>query len=78
MGEKQLGSGDRETDERAARGLPPDCVGWKAIGDALGISERWAREWERKFNLPVVYWGARAAGYADRLRACAVRRRAAA
>lgn len=72
-----LGSGDRETDERAAKGQPPDCIGWKSIASALGISERWAREWERRFDLPVVYFGARAAGYTDRLRACAMRRRVA-
>ena len=68
------GSGDRETDERAGRGIMPDCIGWKAVSYALGVSEKTAREWERSHAIPVVWFGSRAAGYSDRLRACALRR----
>ena len=77
---EQQGSGDLETDRRAAAGQRPDVVGWKGVADALGVSERTARDWERRFHLPVIWWGSYAAGYSDRLRACAMslRRREAA
>ncbi|MBI2394990.1 MAG: hypothetical protein HYV09_35800 [Deltaproteobacteria bacterium] len=34
--------------------------------------------WEAAYGLPVVWFGGSAAGYSDRLRACAMRRRRAA
>ena len=71
---------DSETLERARKGVRPDAIGWKAIGDALGVNEKTARSWERA-GLPVTNWGPRlVAAYSDRLRAWAAtpRRRPAA
>lgn len=69
---EQYGSGDQVTDQRALAGQRPDAIGWKAVADALGVSERTARSWERQFKLPVIWWGSYAAAYSDRLRACAL------
>ena len=79
MGETS-GSGDPVTDQRAAAGVHPDVVGWKDVARVLGVSERTARDWERRYRLPVIWWGSYAAAYADRLRACtlSLRRRASA
>ena len=71
---------DRETADRAARGVRPDLLGWGAIAGELGVTEKTARRWERLYGLPVVWFGSYASAYSDRLRACAMslRRRAAA
>lgn len=68
-------TGDRETDERAARGVRPDVERWKGIAEVLGVSERTARAWERD-GMPVVSWGAKfVAAYSDRLLAWAAGQR---
>lgn len=69
------GTGDRETDERASRGDRPSVVGWKAIADELGVTERTARAWESD-GMPIISWGPKqVAAYADRIRAWSARRR---
>ena len=76
-----MGSGDAETDRRAAAGMRPDVQRWKGLADVLGVSERTARAWERE-GMPVISYGPKfVAAYADRLLAWIAtrsRRRAAA
>ena len=61
---------DKDTVERAKRGIKPDCIGWQQIADALGLrSAKTARDWERRYGMPIINWGPnQVAAYADRLR----------
>jgi hypothetical protein len=70
---------DLITVARAARGVPPDVVGWEQIASLFGVTVLTVRRWEHARGLPVVFWPyrdrlgrrrERASGYRDRLLTC--------
>ncbi len=59
--------GDAETVAKARAGVRPDLVGWQAIANALGVSVRTAKRWERD-GLPLANYGSvNVAAYRDRI-----------